>query len=64
LIAVDGQARRAATEQRLFSFLFIVCATVFLTNRLTLAYFWNRRAARLGRQRERLEAWRAGGPDV
>jgi len=32
LVAIDGHARRAANEQRLLTFLFIVCATVFMTN--------------------------------
>jgi len=61
LIAIDGHARRAATEQHLVSFLLVVCVTMFVTNRFTLAYFWNRRAERLARHRARLEAWKTGG---
>jgi hypothetical protein len=61
LIAIDARARHAATGQRLFGFLCIVCAAVFATNRFTLAYFWNRRAERLGKHRDRLETWQAGG---
>jgi hypothetical protein len=60
LVAIDARARHAVTELRLLGFLCIVCAAVFATNRFTLAYFWNRRAARLGKHRDRLEAWKAG----
>lgn len=60
LVAIDARARHAATGPRLFEFLCIVCAAVFATNRFTLAYFWNRRAERLGKHRDRLEAWKAG----
>jgi hypothetical protein len=61
LLMVDAVSRHAALEQRLLTFLLTVCATVFVTNRITLAYFWNRRAERLARHRERLEVWKAGG---
>jgi hypothetical protein len=61
LIAIDSQARRAATQERLLGFLCIVCVAVFVTNRFTIAYFWNRRAERLGKHRDRLDAWRSGG---
>jgi hypothetical protein len=60
LVAIDAHARHAATDRRLLGFLAIVCATVFVTNRFTLAYFWNRRAERLGKHRHRLEAWKSG----
>ena len=61
LVAIDARARHAATGPRLLEFLCIVCAAVFATNRFTLAYFWNRRAERLGKHRDRLEVWKAGG---
>lgn len=61
LIAIDPQARHAATHARFAWFLSIVCATLFAANRLTLAYFWNRRAERMAEDRRRLEAWRDGG---
>jgi hypothetical protein len=61
LVAIDAHSRHAATGQRLFGFLCVVCAAVFATNRFTLAYFWNRRAERLGKHRDRLEVWKAGG---
>jgi hypothetical protein len=61
LIAIDARSRHAATGLHLFGFLCIVCAFVFATNRFTLAYFWNRRAERLGKHRDRLDTWKAGG---
>lgn len=61
LVTIDAHARRAATDRRLLGFLAIVCVTVFVTNRFTLAYFWNRRAERLGKHRDRLAAWKSGG---
>ncbi|HEX4337296.1 MAG TPA: hypothetical protein VH062_15375 [Polyangiaceae bacterium] len=60
LVAIDAHARHAATGQRLATFLAIVCATVFITNRFTLAYFWNRRAGRLAQDRDRFDKWRSG----
>jgi hypothetical protein len=55
LILVDGAARHAARHQRLSVFLLTVCVAAFMTNRFTLAYFWNRRAERLTRHRARFE---------
>ncbi len=61
LLLVDGVARHAAVRLTLSEFLFVVCAVVFVTNRFTLAYFWNRRAERLARHSARLRAFNSGG---
>jgi hypothetical protein len=61
LILVDGIARRGAGAHRLPVFLVAICAAIFAINRVTLAYFWNRRAERLAKLRERRERWIAGG---
>lgn len=56
LLLVDRSSRHAASGGRLALFLAIVCAAVFVTNRFTLAYFWNRRAHRIVGRRDRLDA--------
>ena len=58
LIVIDSAARRWAGTHQLTAFLVGVCAAVFLVNRLTLAYFWNRRAERLRALRARRDRWR------
>lgn len=57
LMLIDGSARRWAGTDRAGAFLLGVCAAVFVVNRTTLAVFWNRRAARLEKLRERRETW-------
>src|SRR5215471_3241352 len=52
LVLVDPTARHAATGARLVTFLASVCAIIFVTNRFTLAYFWNRRVSRILRRRD------------
>ena len=61
LLMVDGVARHAAVRLTMSEFLFIVCAVVFVSNRFTFAYFWNRRAERLARHSARLRAFSSGG---
>jgi hypothetical protein len=56
LVLLDHAARHAAPERTLLGFLFTVCVGLFLTNRYTVAYFWNRRADRLAKGPER-ELW-------
>jgi hypothetical protein len=53
LLLVDHRARHAAGGGHIALFLAVVCAAVFVTNRFTLAYFWNRRANRIVERRGR-----------
>ena len=61
LLLIDGVARHAAGRLTLSEFLLIVCAVVFVANRFTLAYFWNRRAERLAKHVDRLRTFNSGG---
>jgi hypothetical protein len=59
-LLVDGAARRGSSPSRLVAFLVAVCLAAFVINRLGIAYFWNRRAERLTKHRERINTWRGG----
>jgi hypothetical protein len=61
LILLDRAARHAPPERSLLGFLFAICVGVFVANRCTVAYFWNRRAGRLARGRDRRELRPADG---
>jgi hypothetical protein len=61
LILVSTAARHGASPSRLALFLVTVCTVLFSINRVTWAYFWNRRAERLAKLRERRERWKNGG---
>jgi hypothetical protein len=58
MLLLDAAARRHAAPSIQLCFVASVCAAIFIAYRVTFAYFWNRRAARLARRavRDRHEA--------
>jgi hypothetical protein len=62
LLLVDHHARGNGTRERGALFLAWVCVAFFGIYRATFAYFWNRRAERLGKLSLRRKAWAEGRP--
>jgi hypothetical protein len=60
MMLVDHHARGSGTPLRGALFLVWVCVAFFAIYRSTFAYFWNRRADRLGKLALRRKAWAEG----